>query len=174
MTDPLFDWQHEAIPADTARLQDQLIGALIGLARSTFGNEDLIPTSTGALLREGLLAATSLEKETLTDWIQRVDQEKYKIVPGCLYCAAPCGRTSNYDMQALWAADEEVRSLKLRILSGIRGLAAAPALPTGPDDSFFYRALDAIGEDWETDALLPIAMEIEKMQEQTSTCADRR
>lgn len=37
---------------------------------------------------------------------------------------APCGRTADYDMQALWNAEEEVRMLKLRILADLREIAA--------------------------------------------------
>ena len=40
--------------ADTAKLQDELTGALIGLARSTEGNELLINSNTYNLIIEGL------------------------------------------------------------------------------------------------------------------------
>ena len=34
------------------------------------------------------------------------------------------GKNDNFDMQSLWEADEDVRSLKSLILFGIRGIAA--------------------------------------------------
>ena len=42
--------------ADTAEIQDQLTGALIGLARATDGNEHLISQSSTAVIVEGLFA----------------------------------------------------------------------------------------------------------------------
>ncbi len=39
--------------ADTAQLQDKLTGALIGLARATEGNEDLVNSTTDRLVMEG-------------------------------------------------------------------------------------------------------------------------
>ena len=41
--------------ADTARLQDALTGALIGLARAVQGNEDLITAETNKLVLDGQL-----------------------------------------------------------------------------------------------------------------------
>ena len=40
--------------ADTAQLQDELTGALIGLARATEGNENLVNEATDKLVLEGL------------------------------------------------------------------------------------------------------------------------
>ena len=42
--------------ADTAKLQDKLTGALIGLARSTEGNEDLVTPEINKLVIEALFA----------------------------------------------------------------------------------------------------------------------
>ena len=42
--------------ADTALLQDKLTGALIGLARATEGNEDLVNEVTDKLILEGLFS----------------------------------------------------------------------------------------------------------------------
>ena len=154
---------------DTAKLQDELTGALIGLARSSFGNEDLVSASTDAIIIEGLFATSTnvnFNNETLSDLIRRVGDEKNQLVPGCCYCSSPCGRTSNYDMNNLWTADEDIRSLKSMILFGIRGIAASAyhAAVLGYTDEtvnrFFYKALDAIGEDWGKDELLPIVMEV--------------
>ena len=40
--------------ADTAELQDKLTGALIGLARATEGNEELVTSETHKLVLEAL------------------------------------------------------------------------------------------------------------------------
>ena len=77
-----------------------------------------------------------------------------------------CGRTSDYDMNLLWNADEDIRSLKSLILFGVRGMAAYAhhAMVLGYTDDevnrFFAKALFAIGEDWGMEELLPIVMEV--------------
>ena len=148
--------------------QDELTGALIGLARATEGNEDLVSSSTDNVVLEGLFAAAAdvSSDKTITELIARVQEEKRKLVPNCFGCAEPCGRTGDYDMQELWTADKDTRALKTLILLGIRGMAAYayPASVLGYTDkavnSFVYKALFAIGMDWGMDELLPIALEI--------------
>lgn len=78
-----------------------------------------------------------------------------------------CERTVDYDMEYLWNADEDIRSLKSLILFGIRGVAAyayhAAVLGYESEkvNEFFYKALFAIGmDDWEMEELLPIVMEV--------------
>lgn len=156
--------------ADTALLQDQLTGALIGLARATEGNEDKMSASTDRIILEGLFTTVtnvSFDNEAITAMIHRVEEEKKKLVPLCGECAASCGRNDNYDLNALWTSDEDIRSLKSLILFGIRGMAAyayhAAVLGyTSPEvNRFFLKALFAIGmDDWGMNELLPIVMEV--------------
>lgn len=160
----MCDFQSEQT-AGAAELLDQLTGALIGLARAKEGNEDLVSSSTDKALLEGLSASVSSGSERIAELIAQVQEEKRKLVPNCFFCAAPCGRTNDYDMQELWNANEEIRSVKTLILLGIRGLAAyaCHALSLGYTDkevnNYFYKALFVIGTDWKTDELLPVAME---------------
>ena len=56
--------------------------------------------------------------------IQKVRAENERLAPDCSECQSPCGKTDEYDMQQLWNADEDIRSLKSLILFGIRGMAA--------------------------------------------------
>ena len=132
-------------------LRAELFGALIGLARATFGNEDLITPSTFAVVVEGLSAVAD-DSDQLTDLIRRVNEEKYKLVPSCFYCSSPCGRTSNYDMCLLNLAAEDVRLLKLSILSKLSSLAGSN-LSSLPTEAMVYRALAAVGEDWTVEEL---------------------
>ena len=134
-----------------ATLRAELFGALIGLARATFGNEDLITPSTFAVVVEGL-SSGELDADQISDLIRRVNEEKYKLVPSCFYCSSPCGRTSNYDMCQLNLAAEDVRLLKLSILSKLSALAGSnsSSLPT---EAMVYRALAAVGEDWTVEEL---------------------
>ena len=155
--------------ADTAWLQDELTGALIGLARAAEGNEDIVTKETDRLIIEGLFTTVTnvnFNNETLSAMIDRVHAEKNRLVPSCLTCASVCGRNDDCDMRTVWEAHEDIRSLKSLILFGIRGVAAYAyhALVLGYTDEevnkFFYKALFSIGMDWDADALLPIVLEV--------------
>ena len=137
--------------ADTANLQDQLTGALIGLAKDINGNEKLMTEATDKLVVEGLfstLTNVNFNDATLSAFIEKIAAEPYP-------------------MKELWNANEVIRSLKSLILFGIRGLAAyayhAKVLgyQNAEINRFFYKALSAIGmDDWGMEELLPIVMEV--------------
>lgn len=153
---------------DIAGLQDQLTGALIGLARATDGNTH--PTEkTYKLLIKGLFTTitnVNFNETTIKALIDEVHAEKEKLVPSCSTCGSPCGRNNDYDMTKVWDADEDIRSLKSLILFGIRGMAAYAyhAGVLGYYDQrvneFLAKALFAIGEYWGMDELLPIVLEV--------------
>ena len=154
-------------------LQDQLVGALIGIARAVDGNEHLIFDSTDEIVREGLAAAlpgANLGNDSLSALIRRAEDEKKKLIPLCYECAAPCGKNHNYDMRRLRTADEDICSLKQLILCGIRNMAvySCRAAALGRTDHevnrFFYQALFAIGEEsFGVQELFPVAMKFGKM-----------
>ena len=159
--------------ANTARLQDELTGALIGLARATEGNEQLVTEEMNQLVLEGLFTTitnVNFNDETLKLLIDKIEDTKKKLVPNCFTCYDSCGRNNNFDMSTLWTTDEDIRSLKSLILFGIRGMAAYAyhASVLGYTDEtiskFFYKALFAIGmKDWGMDKLLPIVLEVGKV-----------
>ena len=158
--------------ANTARLQDELTGALIGLARATEGNEQLVTEEMNQLVLEGLFTTitnVNFNDETLKLLLDKIEDTKKKLVPNCFTCSDSCGRNNNFDMSTLWTTDEDIRSLKSLILFGIRGMAAYAyhASVLGYTDEtiskFFYKALFAIGmKDWGMDKLLPIVLEVGK------------
>ena len=159
--------------ANTARLQDELTGALIGLARATEGNEQLVTEEMNQLVLEGLFTTitnVNFNDETLKLLIDKIEDTKKKLVPNCFTCSDSCGRNNNFDMSPPWTTDEDIRSLKSLILFGIRGMAAYAyhASVLGYTDEtiskFFYKALFAIGmKDWGMDKLLPIVLEVGKV-----------
>lgn len=159
--------------ANTARLQDELTGALIGLARATEGNEQLVTEEMNQLVLEGLFTTitnVNFNDETLKLLIDKIEDTKKKLVPNCFTCSDSCGRNNDFDMSTLWTTDEDIRSLKSLILFGIRGMAAYAyhASVLGYTDEtiskFFYKALFAIGmKDWGMDKLLPIVLEVGKV-----------
>ena len=158
--------------SDIAKLQNQLTGALIGLARAVDGNEHLVTPELDELVLEGLLATlpnTNLQEEELTELIKKVHAAKYKIVPDCAACTNACGRTADYDLELLWQEQEDTRSLKALILSGIQG-AAAYTVHTEVQGhrakeilEVIYKALFALGIEWDIESLLPIVMDVGKI-----------
>lgn len=161
------------------RLQEELTGALIGLARASEGNEDIVNEATDRLLIEGLFFSITKEKvdcDALKELLERVVAEKKRLVPNCFGCASPCGRTADFEIQQLWQEEKEVRFLKALILVAIQGMAAYAynAVLLGHTDEevnkFFYQALVTIGlKDCEKEELLPIVMQTGEM---TLKCMD--
>ena len=132
----------------TAKLQDQLTGALITLAKKNEINE----VNTKVII-EGLFTTitnVSFNDETLIQLIDKVHSLS--------------GNTADYDMSNLWNENEDIRSLKSLILFGIRGMAAYAyhAMVCNYTDNdvneFFYTSLSAIGSDLTQEELLPLVL----------------
>lgn len=140
---------------DTANYQDELTGALIGLSRAVRSSE---PTDTSdELMFKGLFTTitnVNFNNETINDLIKKVRTEKKNISDDA----------DDYNMQHLWAADEDIRSLKSLILFGLRGMAAYAyhAYALGYKDrevtDFFYEGLCAVGGEHDTDYLLSVVL----------------
>ena len=137
--------------ANVARLQDELTGALIGLAR---GIKAAPTKEEKKIIVEGLFTTitnVNFNEKTVAEMTDRIHA---------------LSKGEDYDMSLLWNANEDIRSLKSLILFGIRGVAAyayhAMVLGYNSDevDAFFVKALDAIGQDWGMDELLPIVLEV--------------
>ena len=144
--------------ADTAQLQDNLTGALITLANHALCQQKQ-NTVIDKLILDGLfttLTNVNFHDETIQKLRQRVHAETLAIG----------GSIQDYDMQRIWNADEDIRSLKSLILFGIRGVAAyayhAELLGYRSEKTaaFLYKALSALQEDWGLEQLLPIVMEV--------------
>lgn len=154
-------------PAKTNALQDELTGALIGLARAT---DNPTPTMrTHEIMLEGLFACVTnvaFDDEALRTLIDRVRTEKSALVPECTSCTDTCNRNDEYNMALLWTTDEDIRSLKSLILFGLRGMAAYAyhAHLLGYHDetvlAFFYEGLRALGEEGDTETLLPLVLKV--------------
>jgi hydroxylamine reductase len=133
--------------AETARIQDQLTGALITAAQAGASVPD-------ELLLEALFATltnVNFDDAALAEMVDRV-------------------RQPSYDMCKVRDAGEDVRSLKTLLLLGVRGMAAygwhALALDSDVSEitAFIRKALAAIGEDrFGQDELLPLVLECGKV-----------
>ena len=146
--------------AAAADLQDELTGALIGLAQVC--RTAPLSAQTRRLVLEALFTTitnVNFNVDTIQIMIDRVRAEK----------TALGGQAADYDVRQIWEADEDIRSLKSLILFGLRGMAAYAyhALMLGRSseevDAFFVKGLAALGEDWGMDELLPIVMETGKV-----------
>ena len=154
--------------AATARIQDELTGALIGLARASEG-KDRSPEADRLIVR-GLFATltnVSFDDSALNELLAEAGRLKHSLSPMCGSCTADCSRTEDFDMNRLWSEDEDIRSLKSLILFGMRGMAAYAyhAMVLGHEDrgvmDYFYKGLSAVGYDsYTVQDLLPIVMEL--------------
>ena len=112
-------------PSSVSALQDELTGALIGLARAC--RDVPVTGRTSRIILEGLFTTVtnvSFDDDAIIRQIEKTHAAKEELVPGCGSCGAPCGKTEDYDMQQLWNDNEDIRSLKSLILFGLRGMAA--------------------------------------------------
>ena len=163
--------------AEVANLQDELTGALIGLARTTQGEEEMVNQVSKLMLKSLFATVTNVDfdPEALRSLIRQVREARQQLSPGCTGCPNACVRTAEYEMNQLWDAQEDIRSLKSLILFGIRGMAAYAyhAMVLGHIDpqlnQFFAKALFAVGEDWGMEELLPLVLEV---GEQNLSCME--
>ncbi|ERT62513.1 hydroxylamine reductase [Megasphaera vaginalis (ex Srinivasan et al. 2021)] len=163
-----------------ANLQDELTGALIGLARTC----QSVPATahTYRVILEGLFTTITnvdFNVDTIQAMTDKVNAEKAALIAGNegafdkvrkLFggSSAADKAAANYNIQQVWSGNEDVRSLKSLILFGMRGMAAyayhALMLGHSSDEvnQFFVKGLHALGEDWGMDELLPIVLETGK------------
>src|SRR5665647_2271617 len=153
--------------APTAELQDELTGALIGLARAMNGKAPF--AAANQVMLEGLFTTitnVNFNDATIQEVIAKINAVKAMLVPQCGGCATPCCKNDDYEMKNIWEADVDIRSLKSLILFGLRGMSAYAyhAMVLGYADEtvnqFFYKGMSALGEDWGMAELLPIVMEV--------------
>lgn len=154
--------------SETAVFQDELTGALIGLARAARGDTEP-DEDTYRIIIEGLFATVTnvnFDDQAICKMTEAVRKEKERLIPQCSSCGSPCGQNEEYDMKELWTEEENVRSLKSLILFGIRGMAAYAyhALVLGYKDEevneFFCEALFRIGYEDTVEKLLPVVLKV--------------
>ena len=158
--------------AMTAKLQDTLTGALIALANTAAcsnknSNRNLsasLVDEINHLILEGLFTTitnVNFDDASIKDLTARIHTAAAKTANACNGSIV-----SDYDMNNIWNANEDIRSLKSLILFGVRGMAAYAyhAMTLGYTDvslnQFFLTALDSLSKDWGMNELLPIVMEV--------------
>lgn len=130
--------------AEVAELQDQLTGAIIGLAK-TINNTPFQTDEMSKLIIEALFTTitnVNFNEETLKILINKVHNTKNRLIN-----IKGNDIQNDYDMRQLWNDNEDIRSLKSLVLFGIRGMAAYAyhAMVLGYKDNelnaFFTKAL---------------------------------
>ena len=150
------------------QLWNELLGAVIGLARASEGNESDLTEETHAALMAGLSATPEDGEAALSACIDRIHAEKKRIIPNCYACAMPCGRTSDYQMEDLRLGVGSGPALRALMLAGLQN--AAPGLQQAgypaDDMSSVYRCLIAVGLDGlSADFLLDAAAEAGRLNQ---------
>ena len=158
--------------AMTAKLQDTLTGALIALANTAAcsnknSNRNLsasLVDEINHLILEGLFTTitnVNFDDASIKDLTARIHTATAKTADACNVSIV-----SDYDMNNIWNANEDIRSLKSLILFGVRGMAAYAyhAMTLGYTDvslnQFFLTALDSLSKNCGMNELLPIVMEV--------------
>lgn len=153
------------------KLRKELLGALIGLAK-TCGNNPKTE-NTDPVIIEGLVAVhtQSFGEEMLTKKLEKVRLEKHTIAPNCSTCAAPCGNTSEYNLDLLDEEEEHCRVLKEQILQDIRDAAVESyrAMMLGVDISghteIFYKVLEMVTYRFDAPILEELRLEIAEQKQ---------
>jgi hydroxylamine reductase len=140
---------------EVANRQDQLIAALIGLARSTGGKSP--GKKADELVMQCLFATLTnvdFDPARIDKLKEMVGKEKQKT-----------GGSEDFDAGKLFHGDVDVVSLRSTLLFGLKGMAAYAlhAHVLGKDDSevsaWFYKGLNAIGTEHSIDEWLSLIME---------------
>ncbi len=148
--------------SEVANLQDDLITALIDLAKSSHGKAD---GKTDDIVIEALfrtITNVDFDPRSVSAQIDAVKKERSRVGSGCKSCG--CG-SNKFNLVSVWKDDEDIRSLKSLILFGLKGVAAyafhAKALGyTDPEvNTYMYNALRTIGSNASQQDLLAMVME---------------
>ena len=150
-------------PLEVAVAQDELTGALIGLA-STCAEAGTVGQDTYKLLVDGLFTCVTnvnFNEESVRELIECVHAEARQVASAGGIQVSP-----DYDIADIWGADEDIRSLKSLVLFGVRGVAAyayhARVLGRRDEavDAFFVEALAALAQPGSIDSLLPLTLKV--------------
>ena len=121
--------------------KDKLTGMLIGLARATYGNDDIITPDTYPVM----IKALAVDDSQADEMMKAVEEEKYRIVPDCAVCPVKCGRNEDYDLEQLDSLPLEEKEIKLTLLETVRRLAKCVKTTDSETNSYLTKALMMAG-----------------------------
>lgn len=110
------------------------------------------------------MTQAELLKSKLPEAVEKIHAEKYRLVPDCSSCAAPCGRTEDYDVRRIIDAPPEIRTAKLCLVQSL--LNTAVGRPFSDEKTFMCiaRGIFMLGEDCTAEELNGSASEIENQR----------
>ena len=153
----------------------ELLGAAVGLVRAADSNSRTDEGTFALLIKafsllkqfaeavcsadtvgetEAEMTQAELLKSKLPEAVEKIHAEKHRLVPDCSSCAAPCGRTEDY----------EIRTAKLCLVQSL--LNTAVGRPFGDEKTFMCiaRGIFMLGEDCTAEELNGSASEIENLR----------
>lgn len=130
-------------------IQEQLMGALVGLARATNGGCDMSDSACRAMIC-GLTHPNPDEGV-----VKLVRNAKRDLVPACSVCANPCGRTEDFDPSHLKRENSMIRERKLALYELLRCIARQTEgqEPDRETARFLFEGLFRIGYEETADSL---------------------
>lgn len=144
--------------------EDRIISALLGLIGACNNNPKT--ENTDRVVMRALAApclGRELSEGRIDEIVEEIYAEKAAVAPDCASCAMPCGNTSDYDMNRIYEAEEEIREIKLALISKAEELAACVyEQSAGLDPGLFYRVLSSVSYDAEKERLLGVMRELEE------------
>lgn len=151
----------------------ELLGAAVGLVRAADSNSRTDEGTFALLIKafsllkqfaEAEMTQAELLKSKLPEAVEKIHAEKYRLVPDCSSCAAPCGRTEDYDVRRIIDAPPEIRTAKLCLVQSL--LNTAVGRPFGDEKTFMCiaRGIFMLGEDCTAEELNGSASEIENLR----------
>lgn len=138
---------------DTANLQDILLDKIVEFASCTSQSEE----NTNLILKALFTTVTNVNFDNESIQIL-IDEISSKI-----------SYDNKFDINSIWSANEDIRSLKSLILFGLKGMAVytyhAKVLgyTNSKVDEFFYKALQKLPQNLSQDELLNLVLEIGKI-----------
>lgn len=151
--------------------EDKIISVLIGLVGACSNNPKTEKTD-GVVIKSLAfpLLFPNFGDDELLEMINEIRSEKNAIAPGCAACTSSCGNTSDYDMNRIYHAEDDIRETKLQILSMLQKLATREYLrrrsqeKSEMDIEIFYKAISFVGYDLDKDTLLELLEELESIE----------
>ena len=141
------------------RLQDELTGALSGLARIC--TVHVKSDDTDRILAEGAACRSRTDDcDLLLRCLKAVRAEKQRIAPDCAFCPSPCLNAADYDMARLWSSPSSVREAKLAMLEAAGRLAACGRELTPEEMNLLYEAYFVLAEDRSPEDIDPVTRRI--------------
>ena len=153
----------------------ELLGAAVGLVRAADSNSRTDEGTFALLIKAFSLLKQFAEAVCSADTVGETEAEMTQaewlksklpeaVDPDCSSCAAPCGRTEDYDVRRIIDAPPEIRTAKLCLVQSL--LNTAVGRPFGDEKTFMCIARGSfmLGEDCTAEELNGAAGEIENLR----------